>query len=279
MPPTWSPDPGVLAAIATAASCYVIADGRVRSGRDPTQTERLHRRAFLGGLIVCVVALGPPLDALADRSFSAHMAQHLLLTMVGAPLLVVGAPVTLALRAWKGVPRRALLATLRSTPARIVTNPLLGWALFVVVLWGSHLTGAYDLALRNTAVHAVEHVALLITAALFWMPVVDADPMSSHLSPPARILYLFVAMPAMAFLGLALFSATRVLYPTYARVEGATAALSDQRAAGSIMWAGGMIVMVVALSFVTLDWMRADEREGLRIDRRLARASNEVDAA
>jgi putative membrane protein len=140
-----------------------------------------------------------------------------------------------------------------------------------VVLWGSHLTRVYDVALRSTGVHALEHAALLATAALFWMPVVGADPTSTRLSPPARILYLFVAMPAMAFLGLALFSAGHVLYPTYERVEGASRALADQRAAGAIMWAGGMVLIVAALSLVTLEWMSADERDAVRIDRRLAR--------
>jgi putative membrane protein len=278
MPPIWSPDPGVLAAIGSAALCYGIADRRARGGRAPTRIERRRRHAFLGGLAVCLVALGPPVDGLSDRTFSAHMAQHLLLTMVAAPLLVVAAPVTLALRAWRGTPRRVLLTTIHSVPARIVTNPLVAWALFVGVLWGTHLTGAYDLALRSTAVHAIEHVALFATAILFWMPVVGADPTSARLSPPARILYLFVSMPAMAFLGLALFSASHVLYPTYARVEGLSRALADQRASGAIMWAGGMVLIVIALSVVTLEWMRADEREALRIDRRLARAER-VDAA
>jgi putative membrane protein len=278
MPPIWSPDPGALAAIGSAALCYAIADRRARRGRDPTPLKRRHRRAFLGGLAACLVALGPPMEGLAERSFAAHMVQHLVLTMVAAPLLVVAAPVTLALRAWQGIPRRVLLATLRSAPARIVTSPLVAWSLFVVVLWGSHVTGVYDLALRSAAVHALEHVALLGTAALFWMPVLGADPTLARLSPPARILYLFLAMPAMAFLGLALFSAAHVLYPTYGRVEGAGAALADQRSAGAIMWAGGMVLIVIALTFVALAWMRADEREALRIDRRLARADG-VDAA
>jgi putative membrane protein len=273
MPPTWSLDPGVLATIGSAALCYAIADRRARTGRGPNAVERWRRRSFLGGLAVCLVALGPPVEALADRSFAVHMVQHLLLTMVAAPLLVVAAPVTLALRAWKGLPRRVVLATLHSPPVRIATSPLVAWALFFVVVWGTHFTGVYDLALRSTAVHAIEHVALLATAALFWMPVVGTDPTSARLSPPARILYLFVAMPAMAFLGLALFSAGHVLYPTYARVEGVAPALADQRAAGAIMWAGGMVLIVIALSLVTLDWMRADEREAARVDRRLLRAA------
>jgi putative copper resistance protein D len=94
------------------------------------------------------------------------------------------------------------------------------------------------------------------------------------LSHPARILYLFLAMPAMAFLGLALVSANHVLYPTYARVEGIARALGDQQMAGALMWGGTMILIVPALALVLLDWMRADEREARRIDARLARTAS-----
>jgi cytochrome c oxidase assembly factor CtaG len=155
----------------------------------------------------------------------------------------------------------------------VVAAPAVAWGLFFGVLWGVHLTGIYDSALRNQAVHAAEHVALLTTALLFWMPIVRADPAPSVLSYPARILYLFVAMPAMAFLGLALVSARHVLYATYAQSEGTARALADQQAAGAIMWAGTMVLIVPALAFVLLDWMRADEREAERIDARLASAS------
>ena len=130
------------------------------------------------------------------------MVQHLLLTMVAAPLLLLGAPVTLALRRGRDAAHGGSPRLLRSAPARVLGNPLVAWALFFVVLWGIHFTSLYEAALRNDGVHALEHIALLVTALLFWMPIVRADPVTSGLSYPARILYLFVAMPAMAFLGL-----------------------------------------------------------------------------
>jgi putative copper resistance protein D len=241
------------------------ARGRVPRPRAPL--------AFFGGLAVLLAALIGPLDAAVATSFSAHMVQHLLLTMVAAPLLLLGAPVTLAIVAWPGAPRRALLAVVRSGPARLLTHPVVAWALFFGVLWGVHLTGVYDAALRNPTLHALEHVALLVTALLFWMPIVRADPAPSRLSYPARILYLFVAMPAMAFLGLVLVSARDPLYPMYAQVEGTARAIADQQMAGAIMWAGTMVLIVPALAFVLLDWMRADEREARRADERLARAT------
>jgi cytochrome c oxidase assembly factor CtaG len=150
---------------------------------------------------------------------------------------------------------------------------VVAWAAFFGVLWGIHLTGWYEAALTNPAVHAGEHAVLLGTALLFWMPIVHADPVPSRLSHPARILYLFLAMPAMAFLGLAIAGADTVLYPAYAQAEGVAAALADQQRAGAIMWVGTMFLIVPALAFVLLDWMRADEREASRIDARLSAAS------
>jgi len=258
--------------VATAALGYLIADGRVRRahGRVPRPRARL---AFFAGLGVVVAALTGPIDAAVTTSFSIHMFQHLLLTMVAPPLLLLGAPITLALQAWPGTPRRWLLATLRSAPARLIGNPLVAWALFFVVLWGIHFTWIYEAALHNNGLHALEHIVLLVTALLFWMPIVRADPAPSGLSYPARILYLFVAMPAMAFLGLTIVSSRQVLYPTYAHADGVARALTDQRAAGAIMWAGTMVWIVPALGFVLLEWMRADEREAARVDARLERAT------
>jgi cytochrome c oxidase assembly factor CtaG len=268
MPANWPLDPLVISGLLVAGIAYVRADRHVRVGR---RARPLRRWLFLAGLAVVFAALQSPIDAGAATSFAVHMAQHLLLTMVAAPLLVLGAPVTLALRATTPERRRRLLSALRSTPVRLLSAPIAAWSLFVAVLWGSHFTALYELTLRSPGIHALEHLAYLSTAVLFWIPVVGLDPAPAGLSHPARILYLFLAMPAMAFLGLALFSANRVLYPTYAAVEGASRALADQRVAGALMWTGTMFLIVPALGFVLLDWMRADDRAARRLDARLQR--------
>jgi cytochrome c oxidase assembly factor CtaG len=252
---------------------YVHADARVRVPRDGRRVLNRRRHLFLAGLAVIFVALVSPIDTGAQTSFSIHMVQHLLLTMVAAPLLLLGAPLTLALQAWPGVARRRILLLMRSVPFRWLADPLIAWSLFFGVMWGSHLSPLYEATLRSEGIHAAEHLAYLTTAILFWMPVVRADPAPAHLSYPGRIFYLFLAMPAMAFLGLVIFSARNVLYPTYAAVEGPARALADQRVAGALMWTGGMFLIVPALAFVMFDWMRADEREARRVDERLLRSS------
>lgn len=266
-----SVDPIALAAI-VVGFVFATADRRVRRARG-RHAPRTRRTAFYVGLAVLVLALTGPIDAAVESSFSMHMVQHLMLTMVAAPLLLLGAPLTLALAAWPAGSRRSFAKVLHSRPARFVSNPLVAWTAFFAVLWAAHLTGLYEASLRSNGIHAVEHLAFLGTALVFWAPIVRADPSPSVLSYPAKVLYLFVAMPAMAFLGLAIVSANHVLYATYAQTEGAARALTDQQMAGAIMWAGTMVLVVPALGIVVWEWMAADEREGRRIDAQLARAA------
>ncbi len=275
MLPAWPLDPAVVAALLVAGWVYVRADRRVRLHRQGI-LPRSRPWWFVCGLIVTFAALQGPLDAHAGTSFFPHMIQHLLLTMVAAPLLVLGAPISLALFASNPRTRKRLVSALRSRPVHVLGNPILGWTLFVVVLYATHFSGIYELALRNAGVHALEHLAYLATAVLFWIPVVGVDPSRSGLSHPARVLYLFLAMPPMAFLGLAIVSANHVMYPWYLQFRGIAGELADQSAAGAIMWAGTMFLIVPALAFVLLDWMKADEQEARRIDARLLRAREAV---
>jgi cytochrome c oxidase assembly factor CtaG len=268
----WPREPAITIALLTSGALYVGADRRFRIERGGHGFPRGRRLAFLGGLVAIFAALESPIDSAVLTSFSMHMVQHLLLTMVAAPLLVCGAPVTLALASLPAETRRPLVSLLHSAPLRIVSSPVVSWGLLFVVLWGSHFSGLYEAALRNPGLHAGEHLLYLGAAVLFWMPVVGRDAAPSRLSHPGRILYLFLAMPGTAFLGLTIYSADHVLYPAYAVARGVGPALADQRMAGALMWTSGMFMIVPALAFVLLDWMRADEREARRIDERLARA-------
>ena len=223
--------------------------------------------------LVSAAALGPPIDGYADRLLSAHMVQHLLLMQVAAPLLLLGRPVTLALAASSGRARAGLAQLAHGRIARIIGSPLVGFGSFALVLWVSHLTGLYERALTNETVHALEHVAFLTAALLFWWPIVARDPGAARLSFPARMLYVFLSMPVMSLLGYVIASTDRILYPHYAVISGAASALADQRLGGTIMWEGSMLVGVVTLSAVLIDWMGRDEREALRADLRRERTS------
>jgi putative membrane protein len=194
---------------------------------------------------------------------------------VAAPLLVLGAPVTVLLRAdprW--LPRRRLVRILRSAPIRLLTNPVVALLTFVVVLVGSHLTPLYELALDNARVHQAEHTAYLLVALLLWWTAIGPDPAPRRLSTPARLLYLLLAMPPMALLGVAIADASRVMYRHYALnpPPSGWSALHDQHVAGTLMWEAGMFTIVPAAAYLLLRWL--DEEAG-RQERREARQRSE----
>lgn len=230
--------------------------------------------AWMGGLAAIVVALASPIEFYDTTLFSAHMIQHLLLTMVAAPLLVLGAPITLLLRAASPEARhRWILPVLHSRAVRVISYPVVAWMLFALVMWFTHFSPLFDAALDDVMLHRLEHALYLGTAMLFWWPVVGADPSPHRMSYPARLGYLALGMPLMSFLGLVIFSAQTVLYEHYLTLErdwGMTV-LEDQEWAGGIMWAGGDLAFVVALVLMVGAWLRHEEREGQREDFRLAR--------
>jgi cytochrome c oxidase assembly factor CtaG len=261
-------------AVGVAAVGYVAA--RQRLIRSPRAAMRAHAGrgrmiCFGAGLLAIVVAVDGPPDALAGVSFSAHMVQHLLLQLVAAPLLLLGAPLSLLLRAdppW--LRRRALVRLLRSRPVRVLAHPLVAVGLFTVVLVGSHLTPFYNLTLEQEWLHELEHVAFLVTALLFWWPAIGVDPAPHRLGYPARLLYLFLDMPVMAYLGLAIAASSRVLYPYYAAHPPPWGAspLQDQGVAGTIMWVSGTFTMIPAMAVVLLRWLDEDARTQARREAR-----------
>jgi len=263
----WSGVPLVVLPVASVACLYLAGVRRVGRRRPSAGWPVPWTASFLAGLAVLIVALASPLDALADDRFWGHMVQHLLLTLIAPPLLLLGRPVRLAYAATSSAARSTLAAITRSGPARVVGSPVAGFAAFAAFLWVSHLSGLYALSIRDEALHALEHSLYLATALLFWWPVVAKDPGSGTLSPPARLLYVFVAMPVMSLLGLIIGYGDRVLYAHYIATDGSVAsALADQRLAGTLMWGSSMIAGVAALSWVMLDWMRRDDLEARRID-------------
>jgi putative membrane protein len=267
----WRLDPLPLAGVALAAVAYLWASRRVASQhpRNPPRPWRMW--CFLGGLAAIVLALSSPIEAYEDQLFSVHMVQHMLLELVAAPLLLLGAPATLALRVASPSVRRRLLELLHSRAVAVLTFPLLTWLLFAAVNWGWHLSELYDQALENPPLHYLEHATFLLAALLFWWPVVAADPSRWRLPHPVRLFYLFLAMPQNSFLGVALMSAPTVLYPHYLstlRTWGPTA-LADQNLGGVIMWVVGDLAFLTAMAAVVASWVRHEDRRTARLDARL----------
>jgi cytochrome c oxidase assembly factor CtaG len=191
------------------------------------------------------------------------MVQHLALISLAAPLLILGAPIRLALGALP--PRGAvrLAHILRSAPMRAIDHPLFGLALLTAVLFGTHFSPLYERALENDAVHAGEHALYLTAGLLYWMPIFAVAPAPHARSHPLRILALFLSLPAGAFLGFAFYVTNRVLYPHYATNAGA---LADQMNAGAVMWLSAGTPVLLALLWCVADWGARERRLGAAFD-------------
>jgi putative membrane protein len=266
----WSLDPTALAALLVCATLYWTGLARVR--RDGRPHPGGAARAWFAGLVVLAIALLSPIDSYADVSFTVHMTQHVLLAFVAPPLLALGAPATLALRALPAGAARRLAVVLRSRVVAASTRPVVAWALFAAVPWAVHFSPLFDLALRSDLWHAVEHALWVASALALWWPVVGADPSPHPWSYPTRLLTLFLAMPAMSFLSLAIFVAREPLYRTYEEMSapwGGAAALASQRDAAVLMWLTSTFVLVPAMLVVAVAWKRHEDETQRRAEARM----------
>jgi putative copper resistance protein D len=267
----WTWEPLAVIGLASLGLAWLVLV-RIVARRHPGHPVPARRQwAFWGGLAVLVLALLSPIDTYSDVLLVVHMAQHMLLMLVAAPLLLLAAPMTTLLRAVSPTARKRLVGWLHSRPARILAFPLLAWMVFAAVNWGWHLSDLYNQALEIPALHVVEHAVFLGAALVFWFPVIGADPGPWRMPHPARLFYLFLAMPQNSFLGVAIMSAGVVLYPHYASVErswGPTP-LEDQALAGLLMWTVGDVAFLVAMGLVVAGWVSLEQRRTARSDARL----------
>jgi cytochrome c oxidase assembly factor CtaG len=256
----WSLDPPLLLALALAALTWSWMVWRVNRAHPRSPVPAWRTAALLAGLAVLLVALQSPIDTHADDSFAVHMVQHLLLSFVAAPLLVLGAPMTVLLRfARPAVRRRLLLPLLHGRLLRALLFPPLTWALFAVAMWAAHFTPLFELSLESEPVHELEHLLFLATGLLYWLPAIGSEPVPWRLGWSMRLLYLFVGMPQSSVLGLVIYAQGAVLYPHYAVLLGG-AALEDQRLAGTLMWVGSDLLSMVAIGLLVWAWARAEAR-------------------
>ena len=234
---------------------------------------------FFLGLTALLAALASPIDAYAAVSFAVHMVQHMLLTVVAAPLLMLGAPIRPLLRglpAW--VRSRIVRPLARARAVRAVVHrlrhPLIAAALYVGGLYAWHLPNLYDAALLDARVHVVEHAWFFFSALLFWSVVIDPEPFRATLAYGARLPYLLVLGAAQnTVLGGILSFSSRLLYTAYASLGDTTVfgmdRVTDQRVGGAIMWVVGDFVFLAAASVAFFLWL-AEEEEMQRRRERIA---------
>ncbi len=221
---------------------------------------------FYAGLATILVALQSPLDSLADKLFWAHMVQHLLLLLVAAPLIVLSRPWMsiwrpLPLRLRRGLSRSVIrspyLAPLRAL-FRVLTEPSAAWLLFNVSLVVWHMPGPYDLTLRNSSAHILEHAMFLGFGILFWAQVAACPPARTTLSYGQRI--AFLGATAVVNVGLSMFLAfaQHPLYSHYAQLAhrpGGISALADQQIGAGLMWTAGDLPFAIAIAILAHRWL------------------------
>ena len=250
----------VLVGVAAAAVAYQAGSRAVLAGPGrPVPAGR--RAAFSGGLVVTVVALCSPVAVYSELLFSVHMVQHLLLTVVAAPLLVAGRPVAVTGALLAPRQRRELLRLRRAPVVGVLGHPIVAWVTFAAAGWIAHFSPLYEAALDHPWAHVAEHALFLGSALLFWRAVLGAAA-RWRLSHPLRLLYLAVAMPQSTFLALAIWSSSRPLYPRYVEIaeHWGIDARADQRLAGGIMWVAGDLVLLGAVLAVAGVWASHEQR-------------------
>ena len=255
----WNSEPWLLALLALAAVVYGLgaralwrASGRGRG------LPRWRASAFCGGWLALAVALASPLDALGTRSFALHMAQHELLMLVAAPLMVLGKP--LAVWAW-ALPPAALKAAAAALHGRrwrtawlALTAPAMAWSLHAAALWAWHAPALFQAGLRSEAIHVLQHASFLASALLFWWAVLRGR------ANGISVLYVFTTLLHTGFLGALITFAPTVWYPAYIETAPALGltALEDQQLGGLIMWVpAGSILMLAGLALLA-QWLLHD---------------------
>jgi putative membrane protein len=245
-----------LAGLAMLYEWRAAGGGRGMRDRTLRPASAARRPSFYAGLAVIFLALNGWLHDLSDYYlFSAHMAQHLLLTLVAPPLLIAGTP------GWMLRPMLARPGV--GALARWLTKPAHCFAIFNVVLAGWHLPPVYNLAMAHHPVHILQHLMFIAAAVLMWWPISSPLPELPRLSYPAQMLYCFTLSIPMSLVSVYIAYADALLYTAYAaapRMWGITP-MQDQLIGGLVMWIPGGLFFFGVMSVVYWKWQAHDGDE------------------
>lgn len=247
-----------------------------RAGRPPTPDQRPgsaatvasptrgQRASVLAALVLIFLSLNGWLHDLSDSYlFSAHMVQHLVLTLAAPPLLVMGTP------GW--MLRPALRLPGVRPAARWLTRPTHCFAIFNVVLIAWHLPPLYEAAMASHPLHIVQHLCFMAAATLMWWPILSPLPELPRLSYPAQMLYLFLMSIPMSLVAVCIGYADHVLYPSYASAPRLwqLTPMQDQLIGALVMWVPGGLFFFAVISVIFFRWQQRgadDSAAGAQVD-------------
>jgi cytochrome c oxidase assembly factor CtaG/putative copper export protein len=257
------------------AVLYVLGVRRLRRRGDAWPMGRT--LAWICGCAALLFTTSSGLGRYMPAMFSMHMVAHMLLSMLVPILLVLGAPVTLALRALPAAgrgeppgPREWLLAALHSRVSRFLTHPIVATVVFIAGFYGLYLGGVFDAAVSNHAAHVLMNVHFLLSGYLFYWVVIGIDPTPRQLPQLGKVAMVFASVPLHAFFGVVLMGMQTVLGESFYRslqLSWHSDLLGDQRLGGGIAWAAGEVPLVLVMIALLIQWRRSDQRTAKRLDR------------
>jgi putative membrane protein len=268
----WTFDPLAIGCMALLSTIYTIGLlrlwGKAGVGRGIRRREAV---AYSMGVLSLVFALVSPLDYFSDLLFAAHMAQHEMLMVVAAPLIVLGRPFVAFTWVLPRRGRRRLAELIHTSTARVtwqfVSAPLFVVTLHALTRWVWHLPWLFEAAMRHEALHAVQHATFFATAALFWWSVIHGR--YGRAGYGMGFLFVFATSLHTSVLGALIAFTPLVLYPIY-RVRAAVLGSDphvDQELAGFIMWIpSGLVLGAGALVLFGLWLMESERRCARRMD-------------
>jgi cytochrome c oxidase assembly factor CtaG len=258
----WNWEPSILIGTVLITGLYLYAIGPLRKRYFPEEPVKTGQTvSFLLGIFFMFLSLVSPLDELGDSYlFSAHMVQHLVLTMIGPPLLVIGTP------GWfiKPLVRNKIAFRI----AKALTYPAVAFVLYNVDFWLWHAPPLYNATLENQNIHILEHLTFIVFGILNWWPMFSQSKDLPRLSIGGQVLYLFLSGMPSVLLGAGLTFSPPLYAPYIAapRVWGISAA-TDQQLGGLIMWVPVSISYIVVMSVLFIRWMQQQEAKQLAEER------------
>ena len=256
----WSIHPSTVIGLAALGAIYLWRARQASEGEAVTGARKI---SFFSALFLIFASLNGPLHDLSDDYlFSAHMVQHLILTLAMPPLMIVGVP------GW--MLRPLIRNRVPGAIARKVTKPVWCFVIFnlAISLW--HLPMFYNAAMANHNIHIVEHLIFMAAAVLMWWPLTSQLPELPRLPYPGQILYCFLMSIPMSIVAVYITMADHILYPAYSSAPRIfpLSPMEDQLLGGLIMWVPGGLIFVIIMSVVFFKWSASgeDNSAGAQVD-------------
>lgn len=266
-------EPAFLVSCLVMLALYGWGVARLRGRGDSWPVRRT--LSFVIGVLTIALVTCTAMNEYGMVLFSVHMAQHMVISMLSPILLLLGAPVTLALRALPAAgrgrrgPRELLVSLLHSRYMRVITHPMFTIPMFIASLYALYFTAIFDFLMESKVGHVGMMAHFLAVGLIFFWPIMGVDPGPHRPGYVMRMLELFASMPFHAFFGIAIMMASEPMVGTYSAPPASldVSALADQNAAGGIAWAFSEVPSVIVLIALIYQWYHSEQRQARRNDR------------